>query len=135
MFSELLLRDARPELSQDDGRTVMKVHVRLNWYRSVPLSCVEEIDLRLDGSSLINDQATLTVGSQLVPLGELSSREDVWWFPLDQALLTMPLTLPLERGRTHVLTYWIRTRIPYFPPRPDGTWGTLNDLATTDVRL
>lgn len=135
MFAELLLRDSNPKLICTDAGQAITVLVRLNWYRSVPLSCVEEIDLSLDDVPLGGVEMTLGVDGHTVPVRLLAECDDIWWFPLDQALLTSPLAAPIDPTRPHVLKYAIKTRIPYFPQRPDGSWGTLNDVATMEVRL
>lgn len=135
MFSQLLLRDAKPELVHTDTRQAIKILVRLNWYRSVPLSCVEEIELHVDDVLLDSNEMTLGVNGQIVPVRSLSEWQNIWWFPLDQALLTVPLIALIGPSRPRVLKYGIKTRIPYFSPRPNGSWGTLNDVATMEIKL
>lgn len=38
--------------------------VRLPWYRALPLSCVERMDVSVDGRSVPQAEVTLTVGGQ-----------------------------------------------------------------------
>ena len=47
--------------------------VRLNWYRSVPLSCVERLEVALDGVPLDPERTTLELDGVRCPVGDLAA--------------------------------------------------------------
>jgi hypothetical protein len=102
----------RPDaLSVRDGELVLAVH--LPWYRSLPISCLELVEVAVDG-------APVEVRSVAVPgfsgSVEDAARSEEWWDlrdPLDVVLGTAARpgdALPLEVG--------IAVRIPYIQQAP-----------------
>src|SRR5690348_10281696 len=78
----------------------LELSVRLNWYRSLPLSCVEQLDVRLDGAAL--SPASLAVGGVSYPVADLATTDDRWWHVLDSALVRVPLDAAPGAGRHEV---------------------------------
>ncbi len=74
------------------------IRTRLTSYRSLPLSCVESIEISMDGTAAIPDTMRLLLNGRTYRLAELANLSDVWWFILDYADLFIPLRAPLGPG-------------------------------------
>jgi hypothetical protein len=101
----------RPDaLSARDGRLALAVH--LPWYRSLPLSCLESVEVAVDG-------APAAVCWVRVP-GFAGPIQDVW---TSDAIwdLRDPLDVSLDRESrpgTHALEVTVAVRIPYLQTAP-----------------
>ncbi|HEU4347659.1 MAG TPA: hypothetical protein VFR35_07710 [Actinoplanes sp.] len=102
----------RPDaLSARDGRLVLAVH--LPWYRSLPLSCLESVEVTLAG-------VPVPVGSVAVPgftgpVAEAATSDAIWD-------LRDPLTVTLDAaaapGEVVALQVGVAVRIPYIQQAP-----------------
>ena len=101
----------RPDaLSIRDGQLALALH--LPWYRSLPLSCLEDVEVSVDG-------APATVTSVRVPgfTGSVpeAAASDVDWDLRD----TLDVSLDREgRPGTHALEVTLAVRIPYLQQAP-----------------
>ena len=125
MFARHLLESARLE----DDELVLEV--RLNWYRSVPLSCVERLELELDGAPLPAGRATLELDGVRCPVGDLAAQDDRWWPVVDAATVRVALDSRPPAG-PHSVDLLIGTRIPYLVS-PSGDAAVIVDRARTTV--
>ena len=107
----------------------LALSVRLNWYRSLPLSCVERLDVRLDGAAL--SPATVELDGVRHPLADLATADDRWWHVLDSALVRIPLDAAPGAGR-HEVTLTLGSRVPYLVA-PDGSAAVIVDSARAEV--
>jgi hypothetical protein len=107
MFPERVIAD--DSLRTEPG--AVSVELRLPWYRALPLSSVNAVDVTLDGSPV--DPAVLELSVDQVPylLAELPARHDKWWYVTDGARLRIP---GVGAG-SHTLTVSISLLIPYLP--------------------
>ena len=125
MFARHLVESARLE----DGALVLAV--RLNWYRSVPLSCVERLEVELDGAALPAERTTLELGDVRTTPADLADRDDTWWHVLDAATVRVELdTVP--DGGTHTVGLVLGTRIPYLVS-PGGDAAVVVDRTRAEV--
>jgi hypothetical protein len=115
---------ARPE----DG---VVLDIRLNWYRSLPLSCVEAVELAIDGSRVPTEHLTLRLPGFEGRIDELADATDVWWRVLDPGALIADGE-DLTSG-PHEVELALTLRIPYYGPLPDGGFVTITDRATATV--
>lgn len=74
------------------GRDGIFVTVRLTSYRSLPLSCIEDVAISIDGTPIERDELRLIVADVPYRLDELPALSDRWWFVLDMATLFAPLS-------------------------------------------
>jgi hypothetical protein len=88
-----------------DGAT-LRLSVRLNWYRSLPLSCVERLEVSLDGIPVPAERTTLEVN------GAQGSADGPWWPVLTSGRVRVTLDAPPEDGE-HRVQLVMGTRIPY----------------------
>jgi Domain of unknown function (DUF6379) len=98
-------------LSVREGRLALAVH--LPWYRSLPLSCLESVDVTVDGNAA-------AVRSLHAPgfAGRVdeAGASDVAWDLRDP--LDVSLDFAGRSGDMHQLTVAIAVRIPYIQQAP-----------------
>lgn len=103
-------------LISDDGlkrtATGFEVDVRLPWYRSLPLSVLHGISLRLDGTEVPASAMRLRVNGVGHALSDLENRTDDWWYVLDSGILEVDHP-QLEPGSRHVVDITLTFEIPY----------------------
>jgi hypothetical protein len=107
----------------------LELSVRLNWYRSLPLSCVEQLEVRLDGEPL--GPATLELAGVRRSIADLATADDTWWHVLDSARIRVPLGAVPSTGR-HEVELVLGSRIPYLVA-PDGSAAVIADSARAEV--
>lgn len=88
------------------------IRVRLTSYRSLPLSCIETIEISVDGVTADPSSVRLILNGRSHRLEELAHLSEVWWFILDYADLFVPLAAPLKAG-THEVKGDLVTVEPY----------------------
>lgn len=93
--------------------TGYEVDVRIAWYRSLPLSCVENISFSVAGKQFTKDKISVLVEGSPVALTDLASMTDQWWFVQDPLTLLLMDDAPLEQGSDAELSVSLATRIPY----------------------
>jgi hypothetical protein len=125
VFARHLLESARFE------EDVLRLAVRLNWYRSVPLSCVERLEIDLDGEPLGADRTTVELHGVRVPAADLTAQDERWWSVLDAATVRVVLEAPPAAG-PHAVGLVIGTRIPYLVS-PSGDAAVIVDRARSEV--
>jgi hypothetical protein len=86
--------------------------VRLPWYRALPISCVEGLEVALDGRKVATEDLTLEFNGTSYKLADLPPLHDDWWYVADGAPVTAPLPESLGAGE-HELDVTIHVRIPY----------------------
>ena len=86
-----------------DGSLV--VGLRLNWFRPLPLSCIEELTASVGGVPL--PAGVLTLDGTAYDAASLTDHDDVLWGLFSDAELVLPRTGPVGDVRVT-----IRTRIP-----------------------
>jgi hypothetical protein len=98
-------------LSARNGRLVLALH--LPWYRSLPLSCLEAVEVSVSGAPAV-------VRSVAVPgfTGSIADagRSDAWWDLRDP--LEVCLDATAQPGQWVPLEVQIAVRIPYLQQAP-----------------
>ena len=109
MFDERMISGDSLQANQ---RFVAKMQVRLPWYRALPLSCVERIELMIDGKEISRGDLHLGIYGQTYSLERLHDLPNVLWFQLDTADLYAELDEPVSQGE-HEVRVAIEIKIPY----------------------
>lgn len=92
--------------------------VHLSWYRSLPLSSVEQVELDVAGEHVSRDEIGFAVNDKRYSLDELAQLWDETWFVLDPA--TICVARPLVRaGEEAEVRVRLVNRIPYILIGPD----------------
>jgi hypothetical protein len=98
-------------VTDDDSRIALDI--RLNWFRSLPMSCLDVLDLWIDGVPVDPASRKLTYDGQTLRLDQWARRDDVGWSVVDSATLTAAAPKRLTRGQ-HTVQLDISVRIPSF---------------------
>src|SRR5947209_2777365 len=107
-----------------------QVEIRLEWYRSLPLSSVEGVQLALDGERVPAEKIRFGINGHEYGLGELPGQANEDWFILDPAVLRVHDTGKVKAGESHTVEAEVTFRAPYIAIRP-GKFLTNNDRYTT----
>jgi hypothetical protein len=81
------------------GARGIQLAVNLTSYRSLPLSCLEGLVLKIDGEDIDVSEAQLLLNGHVHRFSELSSLSRLWWFILDPGSIFVPCARPLTAGR------------------------------------
>jgi Domain of unknown function (DUF6379) len=84
------------------GRQGVWLAVRLPSYRSLPLSCIIDLEVDIDGTVTGSSDLVLSLYGTAHTVADLRPRRDLNWFVLDVADLFVPLAGPLAPGRHEV---------------------------------
>jgi hypothetical protein len=102
----------RPDaLSTREGRLSVAVH--LPWYRSLPVSCLEALEVRVDGAPV--EVRSVAVGGFSGTVADAAD-SDAWWDLRDA--LDAELEVPGRAGDVHVIEVGLAVRIPYMQQAP-----------------
>lgn len=115
MFDELMLGGRGELLRRTDGTLAARLRIRLPWYRSLPISCVEQLLFRIDGEPVDRDDLTIRLCDIAHTLDEAALLSDVSWFVLDEACAEFPVSDRLADG-VHQVEITMKLRIPYTEP-------------------
>jgi len=95
-----------------DGVAGFLVRIRLSSYRSLPLSCIEKIELSVDGVSIDPRSITFILNGYSHQLDELGGLSKIFWWILDYADLFIESQEPLSAGE-HIVKGTMVTVEPY----------------------
>lgn len=112
MFDERMIHGGRLERGPVSAPMTVRARVRLPWYRSLPLSCIERVEVEIDGQSIPPEAIALRTNGQVHPVGELARLHEVEWFVLDVLGLDLTVGEELVSGR-HRLSVTMQMRVPY----------------------
>lgn len=96
-----------------------EVRIRLNWYRSLSLSCVETVRIALDGKWVDPDKIRFRINDHNYRLSELSEKIEEFWFVQDSATLHVNQSGKVTKGETYTIEVEIGFRAPYIRIGPD----------------
>ena len=91
-----------------------ELRLGLPWIRSLPLDCVESLEVAVDGERV--DPLAVVLGDRVVDPGALA-HEGGWWFLQDRLVLRGERML---QPGAHDVAVSFRLRIPYLQAGPDG---------------
>jgi hypothetical protein len=107
-----------------------EVGVRLNWYRSLPISCVEKVALSLDGQSIDSSVIRFEVNGKEFSLDEMEDKVEEFWFVQDTARVHVQDPGKVKPGEEHIVEAEIALRFPYIAVGP-GRFLTIPTRYTT----
>jgi hypothetical protein len=96
-----------------------EVDLHLAWYRSLPLSCIEGIDLTIDDTPVERDALKVRIGDRELALDDLPDLDDQWWFVQDPLTVRVPSTQARPQGQQVAVDVTLATRIPYIIIGPE----------------
>jgi hypothetical protein len=86
--------------------------LRMPWYRALPLSCLEGLEVKIDDEVVPSGELRLVLGGKTYALSDLPPLHDEWWYVADAAEVRAPRPGRLRAGE-HELDVTIALRIPY----------------------
>lgn len=86
--------------------------IRMPWYRALPLSCLEGLEVRLDGDVVEPHELALALAGRTYRLADLPPLHEEWWYVTDPLEVTVPRVLESANGE-HELDVTVALRIPY----------------------
>jgi len=127
LAATLLADDA---LREYDGG--FELDVRLNWYRSLPLSSVATLELSVDGETVSRGEIAFVLNGSEHALDELAGRWEETWFVLDPATLRVRRPL-VRRGEAVEISIRLGSRIPYLLIAPGTPLEVVSERTRTLV--
>jgi hypothetical protein len=124
-----LIEDNSLKATEDGYR----LGARFNWYRSLPLSCVEKVELSLDGKPVPADAISFGINGHNYRLQDLPARPDEFWFVLDSAVLSVRDPGRVKAGESHRLELQLAMRAPYILVGPGKFMVQTWHYSTTQV--
>ena len=86
--------------------------LRMPWYRALPLSSLEALEVRIDGDAVSSDDLRLSLEGSTYALADLPPLHEEWWYVADAAEVRAPKPGGLAAGE-HELDVTMALRIPY----------------------
>jgi Domain of unknown function (DUF6379) len=131
MYAEDLI--AGPgQVSAAGGIVTLSFGCRLNWYRALPVSCVEHLAVTVDGTPLPPGAVTVRLNGRPMTAVALVEHDDDWW-PTGAIARLDCLLGPQPARRRYEVVLDIGIRVPYMGPMPDGSWRLVRDQCTARV--
>ena len=110
------------QLVEDNSLRVIndgyQINVRLNWYRSLPLSCVQNIKLVVDGEEVPSSDMRFAVNGNQYTIDEIAEKVEEFWFVQDAAQLQVLQLSKVHAGESHEIEAEIALRFPYIAIGP-----------------
>ena len=119
----ILVEDSLRALS-----TGFEVQVLLNWYRSLPLSCVQTLELTVDGQPVPRAQIRFLINGRERSLDELNDLVDEDWYVQDKATLRVQRSPAVKPGEAHDVALKLGSRIPYIVTGPSSALEQVSTL-------
>ena len=110
-----------------------EVRVRFKWYRSLPLSCVEDLQLSLDGQAIDPDAISFGINGHTYRLDELTDLVEEFWFITDPAVVNADLPGKVRPGERHRVDVSFGMRAPYIGIGPGKYLTIVNAYSATQV--
>ncbi|NVK57144.1 MAG: hypothetical protein HWE26_16185 [Alteromonadaceae bacterium] len=96
-----------------------EVDVRIAWYRSLPIACLENLNITIDGHEYAADDLTIRVNGTNIPVTQAGEFLDEWWFTQDPITAIIDTPSAKAAGENISLSVSMATRIPYIIIGPD----------------
>lgn len=110
-----------------------EIRLRLQWYRSLPLSCIDIVQVSLDGQPVDLADVRLGLNNRMYSPAEMPEMLEEFWFVLDPAHLCVLQPGAVKRGETHTIAVELTARYPYISIGPDKYLTGVNQASVTQV--
>jgi hypothetical protein len=128
----VLRPDSLRELVLSSGVVGFTLDVRLNYYRGMPLSAIEDLELTVDGSVLPEHLVLVGLHEKLFPISQVRLAFSEHW-PIKRSLRLNVYNGGLTSGVHQVdLTLHLRNVYMHFAP---GVWGMIDSSASRQLEL
>ena len=110
-----------------------EIKLRFKWYRSLPLSCLEDLQLSVDGQPVDPDAISFGINGHVYRLDELADKVEEFWFILDSAIVSVDKPGMVKPGESHQIGVAFGMRAPYIAIGPGKFLTVLNKQSTTQI--
>ena len=107
--------------------------VHLNWYRSLPLSSVVSVQLKLDGTPVDPGLISFGINDHVYKLDDLADQIEEFWFVQDGARLIIEQPGKIAPKETHTIEVELALRFPYIPIGPGKFLVNTTKYASTQI--
>lgn len=115
MFEPYVISDDGFENVTEDGEIIgYQLKTRIAYYRGVPLSMVDEIELKVDDMPVESEKIRFTVGDETYTLKEMETVTSTKWEFGQQATMFVDQPGGLSKGE-HKIFLRQTTRVAYYP--------------------
>lgn len=97
-----------------------QLQLRSHWYRSLPLSSVGILTVKIDGADVESEHITFEINGRQHALAALPTLHDEWWYILDAATLHIQTPAKFEAGTTHEINVELGLLLPYILVGPNA---------------
>ncbi len=108
-------------------------NVRLNWYRSLPASSVNQLAISLDGEPVPSELIRFEVNQKSFRIEELEDQVEEFWFVQDSARLHILQPGKVAVGESHTLYTEMALRFPYIAIGPGRFLTNTSRCTSTQV--
>ncbi len=112
-----------------------RLSVRLNWYRSLPISCIEDIKVMLDGKPAAPEKVRLELNGKEYSLAEAEDAVETYWFVQDGLGIHVLGAGQVNAGETHEVGIEYGMRAPYIAIGPGRFLVNINAETATCVAV
>ncbi len=99
----------------DDG---FAIGLRLDWYRSLPLSCLEQLEISLDGQPIDKKDMIFEINGHRYSFAELEDKIYEQWFVQDTLWVRVHRPGSVKPGEEHKVDALLAMRRPYMVVGP-----------------
>jgi hypothetical protein len=110
-----------------------ELRLRFKWYRSLPLSCIEGLQLSIDGQPVDSALMRFSINGGDYTLEQLADRVEEFWFILDPAILSVDQPGRIKSGESHQIDVVFGMRAPYIQIGPGKFLTIMNKYSTVQV--
>ncbi|EOH88382.1 C-glycoside deglycosidase beta subunit domain-containing protein [Enterococcus pallens] len=115
MFEQYLVNpNGFRNVKEDDQVIGYEVQLRIPYYRGLPMSCVEVIDLTVDGEEVANEDMAITVKGETFTFAELPTAINHRWEMIETITVFVKKPGGLAEGE-HKVHAFVSLRISYLP--------------------
>lgn len=115
MFEQYLVNpNGFRNVKEDDQVIGYEVKLRIPYYRGLPMSCVEVIDLTVDGEEVANEDMAITVKGETFTFAELPTAINHRWEMIETITVFVKKPGGLAEGE-HKVHAFVSLRISYLP--------------------
>jgi hypothetical protein len=107
--------------------------VRLNWYRSLPLSSVDILSVKVNGEAAPVEQVLFEINGHRYSQAELWEKYEEFWFVQDFGVVHVRQPGLVKAGETYTLETEISLRFPYMSIGPGKFLTTVTRGVSTQV--
>lgn len=115
MFEKYMIVDSDVKNIVENGKTTgFQFGARLPYYRSIPLSLLEDLAVSIDGEQVPRDSLQFSVHGNTYTLAQMETEVDDRWNMGEVAYITIPKEGGLPKGE-HQVSLLLNMRIAYLP--------------------